>query len=76
MATTPHSPFDVASTRTLIAPEIRRRIRAATGSNVDPERMKALEAVYLGTVLTASMGYSLHSGTCSVEHVATRIIYR
>lgn len=76
MATTPHSPFDVASIRTLIVPEIRRRIRAAAGSDPDPERMRALEAIYLGTVLTASMGYSLHSGACSVEHVATRIIYR
>jgi len=76
MATAPHSSFDVERIRTLIAPEIRRRIRAATGSGADPERMKALEEIYLGTVLSASMGYSLHSGTCSVEHVATRILYR
>lgn len=56
---------------------IQTRIRAALGPRPDPGAAQRLEALYIGALLSAGLGYSdRHYGMGSAEQVVQRILNR
>ncbi|MFL0578014.1 TetR/AcrR family transcriptional regulator [Dietzia sp. 179-F 9C3 NHS] len=67
---------EVSHLRVRIGADIRRRIVAALGPEVDDEVVGALEMVYAGALVRAGMGYGTYADMADSIESAARLILR
>lgn len=67
---------EVSHLRTRVGADLRRRLVAALGEDVDADVVGALELVYAGALVRAGMGYSTYADIADEIESAARLILR